>query len=155
MNTRATHCHHSLLMRSSSACWQRGQQSLKGGGGLSEGWCLMLCRALYRASLQQACYLVFTMSDTVEALQTGTVYDSPVCALMCVCACRLRAKGFSAFIAGGWVRDVYLQRRAADIDIATSASPAQVRRIFLGDPMVDLPRSTVKLTHQGEVRRGG
>jgi hypothetical protein len=68
-------------------------------------------------------------------------------------SCRLRGKGFSAFIAGGWVRDVYLQRRAADIDIATSASPPRVRSIFSGDRMVDLPRSTVKLTHQGEVRQ--
>lgn len=49
------------------------------------------------------------------------------------------------------MRDVYLQRRPADIDIATSASPLRVRHIFVGDHMVDLPRSTVKLTHQGEV----
>lgn len=50
------------------------------------------------------------------------------------------------------MRDVYLQRRPADIDIATSASPSRVKSAFKGDPMVDLPRSTVKLTHQGEVR---
>lgn len=51
------------------------------------------------------------------------------------------------------MRDVYLQRRAADIDIATSAPPPRVRSIFSGERMVDLPRSTVKLTHQGEVRK--
>jgi hypothetical protein len=68
--------------------------------------------------------------------------------------CRIRAKGFSAFIVGGWVRDVYLQRPANDVDIATSASPARVKTIFAGDHMVDLPRSTVKLTHQGQVGAG-
>lgn len=68
--------------------------------------------------------------------------------------CRIRAKGFSAFIVGGWVRDVYLQRPANDVDIATSASPARVKSIFAGDHMVDLPRSTVKLTHQGQVSGG-
>jgi hypothetical protein len=50
------------------------------------------------------------------------------------------------------VRDVYLARRAADIDIATSAEPGRVRFIFRGDSVKDLPRTTVKLTHQGEVR---
>lgn len=74
--------------------------------------------------------------------------------LIC-CCCRLRARGFSAFIVGGWVRDVFLQRPPADIDIATSASPSRVRQIFAGDTMVDLPRSTVKLTHQGQVGGGG
>jgi tRNA nucleotidyltransferase/poly(A) polymerase len=53
------------------------------------------------------------------------------------------------------VRDVYLQRPANDVDIATSASPAKIKSIFAGDHMVDLPRSTVKLTHQGQVRGGG
>lgn len=50
------------------------------------------------------------------------------------------------------MRDVYLGRPASDVDIATSAPPSRVRRLFAGDTMVDLPRSTVKLSHQGEVR---
>jgi hypothetical protein len=65
---------------------------------------------------------------------------------------RLRERGYAAYIVGGWVRDVYLGRTPADIDIATSATPHEVRALFAGAPLVTLPRSTVKLTHQGEVR---
>ncbi len=44
---------------------------------------------------------------------------------------RLRRQGHEAFFAGGWVRDYLLQRKPKDIDIATSARPEEVRRLFL------------------------
>jgi len=47
---------------------------------------------------------------------------------------KLRIRHHEAFFAGGWVRDFLLRRRAKDIDIATSALPAQVMELF--------PRST-------------
>ena len=40
---------------------------------------------------------------------------------------RLHGSGHSAFIAGGWVRDRFLGRPPADIDIATSATVSEVR----------------------------
>jgi poly(A) polymerase len=44
---------------------------------------------------------------------------------------RLRAEGHQALYAGGYVRDMLLGRDdPGDIDIATSAKPAQVRKIF-------------------------
>lgn len=43
---------------------------------------------------------------------------------------KLRASGHEAFIAGGAVRDALLKRPIKDIDIATSAKPAQVRKLF-------------------------
>lgn len=43
---------------------------------------------------------------------------------------RLRAAGHEAFFAGGAVRDLLLQRRISDIDVATSATPDQVQDIF-------------------------
>jgi len=43
---------------------------------------------------------------------------------------RLRRHGHEAFFAGGWVRDYLLQRKAKDIDIATSAHPEEVQRLF-------------------------
>jgi poly(A) polymerase len=43
---------------------------------------------------------------------------------------KLRLQGHEAFFAGGWVRDHLLHRRPQDIDIATSALPAEVLRIF-------------------------
>jgi poly(A) polymerase len=43
---------------------------------------------------------------------------------------KLRQHGHEAFFAGGWVRDYLLRRKAKDIDIATSATPEQVLRLF-------------------------
>jgi poly(A) polymerase len=43
---------------------------------------------------------------------------------------KLRQQGFQAYLAGGCVRDLLLQRKPADYDVATSATPEQVMRIF-------------------------
>jgi poly(A) polymerase len=42
----------------------------------------------------------------------------------------LRQQGFQAYLVGGCVRDLLLQREPADYDIATNATPAQVMEIF-------------------------
>ena len=42
----------------------------------------------------------------------------------------LRAAGHSAYLAGGCVRDLILGREPADYDVATSATPQEVMRIF-------------------------
>src|SRR5271155_1277627 len=42
----------------------------------------------------------------------------------------LRQHGFTAYLAGGCVRDLLLKREPADYDVATSATPAQVMDIF-------------------------
>ncbi|HKW77374.1 MAG TPA: CCA tRNA nucleotidyltransferase, partial [Terriglobales bacterium] len=42
----------------------------------------------------------------------------------------LRGQGHSAYLVGGCVRDLLLGREPADYDIATSATPQQVMRIF-------------------------
>jgi len=42
----------------------------------------------------------------------------------------LRQHGFQAYLVGGCVRDLLLQREPADYDVATSATPAQVMEIF-------------------------
>jgi putative nucleotidyltransferase with HDIG domain len=42
----------------------------------------------------------------------------------------LRGRGFSAYLAGGCVRDLLLGREPADYDVATSATPDDVMRIF-------------------------
>jgi putative nucleotidyltransferase with HDIG domain len=43
---------------------------------------------------------------------------------------RLREHGHEAYLAGGCVRDMLLGRPPADYDIATSATPAEVRALF-------------------------
>ncbi len=42
----------------------------------------------------------------------------------------LRQHGFQAYLAGGCVRDLLLQREPADYDVATSATPTQVMEVF-------------------------
>jgi poly(A) polymerase len=42
----------------------------------------------------------------------------------------LRQQGFQAYLAGGCVRDLLLKREPADYDVATSATPQQVMKIF-------------------------
>jgi poly(A) polymerase len=42
----------------------------------------------------------------------------------------LRQKGFSAYLAGGCVRDMLLGGAPKDYDVATSATPAQVMQVF-------------------------
>jgi len=42
----------------------------------------------------------------------------------------LRQHGFQAYLVGGCVRDLLLDREPADFDVATSATPAQVMEIF-------------------------
>lgn len=42
----------------------------------------------------------------------------------------LTQHGFTAFFAGGWVRDLVMQNACEDIDIATSATPEQVMSLF-------------------------
>lgn len=43
---------------------------------------------------------------------------------------RLRARGFEAFWVGGCVRDMLLGREPEDYDVATSATPDQIRALF-------------------------
>jgi putative nucleotidyltransferase with HDIG domain len=43
---------------------------------------------------------------------------------------RLRAAGFETYLAGGSVRDMLLGRSPADYDLATAATPEQVRALF-------------------------
>ena len=43
---------------------------------------------------------------------------------------KLQERGYEAFVVGGAVRDLALSGRPKDFDIATSATPPQVRRLF-------------------------
>ena len=42
----------------------------------------------------------------------------------------LQAAGFAAFVVGGAVRDLLLARHPKDFDVATNATPEEVRRVF-------------------------
>lgn len=43
---------------------------------------------------------------------------------------KLRAAGFTAYLVGGSVRDLLLQKKPKDYDISTSAEPEQIKKLF-------------------------
>ena len=51
--------------------------------------------------------------------------------------------GFEAFIVGGAVRDFYLKRDNADVDVATSALPEEIQAIFSQTIDVGIEHGTV------------
>ena len=68
---------------------------------------------------------------------------------------RLHKAGYEAMFAGGCVRDMLMGRRASDYDVATSATPRQVKKLFghvlmvgakFGVAMVIIQRRTVEVT---------
>lgn len=57
-------------------------------------------------------------------------------------------KGFSAYIVGGYVRDIYLSLNASDIDISTSATPKDLIKIFKKNIVIDEKYGSTKLTYK-------
>lgn len=62
---------------------------------------------------------------------------------------RLRAAGHEAFFAGGCVRDRLLEHEPKDYDIATSATPAEVTKLFPGSNEVGAHFGVVIAKHGG------
>ena len=62
---------------------------------------------------------------------------------------RLRRAGFRALFAGGCVRDMLLGRRCADYDVATDATPEQVRRLFGRVLLVGAKFGVAMVLHKG------
>lgn len=48
---------------------------------------------------------------------------------------KINNSGFKAYVVGGYVRDLYLNKRSADVDICTNATPKELKDIF-GDAML-------------------
>ena len=63
----------------------------------------------------------------------------------------LHVAGFTAYWAGGCVRDRIMKRTPKDIDIATNARPEQVSTLFPGSPEVGKSFGVVKVTLNGHV----
>lgn len=50
---------------------------------------------------------------------------------------KLNKNGYEAFLVGGCVRDFVLNRVPKDYDVATSATPEQVKEVFVGVPVIE------------------
>ena len=64
---------------------------------------------------------------------------------------RLNAAGFEAYLVGGCVRDACLGRTPTDFDIATQATPEEMRRALRGERLLDtgLKHGTLTLLKEG------
>jgi poly(A) polymerase len=62
---------------------------------------------------------------------------------------RLRASGHTAWLVGGCVRDLLLGRAAKDFDVATSAQPAELLRLFPGAGQVGAHFGVVLVREDG------
>ena len=60
---------------------------------------------------------------------------------------RLREAGHEALLAGGCVRDMLLGRKCSDYDLATSAAPDEVRRLFKRVLMIGAKFGVVMVIH--------
>ena len=76
--------------------------------------------------------------------RTQNLFDSSLVVLHA-----LQEAGFTAYWAGGCVRDMIMKRTPKDIDIATSAHPEQVAALFPGAPEVGKSFGVVKVRVQG------
>ena len=55
---------------------------------------------------------------------------------------------FTAYIVGGYVRDIYMSLNASDIDIATNATPKDLIKIFKKNIVIDEKYGSTKLTYK-------
>lgn len=61
----------------------------------------------------------------------------------------LQNEGFEAYFVGGAVRDYLLERTIGDVDIATSARPEEVQKIFKQTVDVGAEHGTIIVLHRG------
>ena len=62
---------------------------------------------------------------------------------------RLRSAGHKALLAGGCVRDMLLGLRSTDYDVATSATPRQVKRLFRHVLLIGAKFGVAMVIHRG------
>lgn len=61
----------------------------------------------------------------------------------------LHKAGFTAYFAGGWVRDYLMGHPSADVDIATNASPEEIQSLFPRTIPVGIAFGVIIVVHKG------
>ncbi|MDF7801657.1 polynucleotide adenylyltransferase PcnB [Pontiellaceae bacterium B1224] len=64
---------------------------------------------------------------------------------------RLKDEGYTAYVAGGGVRDLLLNRNPKDFDVATNATPEQIRKMFRNCRLVGRRFRLAHILFRGEV----
>lgn len=63
---------------------------------------------------------------------------------------KIEEAGFEAYFVGGSVRDLLLEKKIEDVDIATSATPEEIKAIFPKTVDVGIQHGTVVVLHNGQ-----
>jgi len=64
---------------------------------------------------------------------------------------RLKDEGYTSYIAGGGVRDLLLNRNPKDFDVATNATPEQIRKIFRNCRIIGRRFRLAHILFRGEI----
>ena len=64
---------------------------------------------------------------------------------------RLKDEGYTAYIAGGGVRDLLLKRQPKDFDVVTDATPEQIRKMFRNCRLIGRRFRLAHILFRGEV----
>lgn len=64
---------------------------------------------------------------------------------------RLKDEGYTAYIAGGGVRDLLLERRPKDFDVATNATPEELRKMFRNCRLIGRRFRLAHILFRGEI----
>jgi poly(A) polymerase len=64
---------------------------------------------------------------------------------------RLKDEGYTAYLAGGGVRDLLLQRDPKDFDVATNATPEQIRKLFRNCRLIGRRFRLAHILFRGEI----
>lgn len=62
---------------------------------------------------------------------------------------KIEDNGFKAYIVGGFVRDIYLNRESIDVDICTNATPMELKEIFDDVRLDSKEYGSVRLIYKG------
>jgi len=64
---------------------------------------------------------------------------------------RLKDEGYTAYLAGGGVRDLLLNRKPKDFDVATNATPEQIRKMFRNCRLIGRRFRLAHILFRGEI----
>jgi poly(A) polymerase len=64
---------------------------------------------------------------------------------------RLKDEGYTSYIAGGGVRDLLLDRRPKDFDVATNATPEEIRKMFRNCRLIGRRFRLAHILFRGEI----
>lgn len=60
---------------------------------------------------------------------------------------KIEEKGYKAYIVGGYVRDLYLNKESIDIDICTNATPKELKEIFTASMLPNIQYGSVTVIY--------